>query len=504
MVRTPSAPNTPLPPPPAADHPDLPGWQLLLQLPSAVLVTRAQRIVLANPAAQRLFGQPEAALLGRSPLTLFQPEALPAARARIRALQPGEATDTPIALTVLRPDGASRPVDVTARLLAEPDAGTVLLVLHDVTALRQERAELLRSQAALRQLAAAQHQGLDEARQAWARALHDELQQTLAVIRIELATANDRLASDPATTQARLARVSALALAALAATRRIVNDLRPPVLDDLGLAPALEWLVGQVGRSEQVACSLHLPADATAEDAAAPCSAAAAVALYQVAQAALDHATRQPGTRQVAVALSRGVAGSWVLAVSGDGEGAGGLPPADRPTPWLLALQERLRPLGGVLHWARPAGGGLRLEATVPVDGQRLPPEPAPAEAAAETNAYALLLQFLYRAPVGLLQCAADGTIEMLNPPAARWLLPYSPDGSLDNLFTVLAGALPRLRDAVAAFEPANGTVCDGLALPPAAPRWAPAHLQLSLLQHDGGRLMVLLRDDTAPPPPAG
>lgn len=498
-----------MPTPPAAARFDLTDAPLLQQLPTAVLVTRAQRILLANPAAQRLFGQPEAALLGRSPLTLFQPEALPAARGRLRALQPGEATDTPIALTVLRPDGASRPVDVTVRRLAAPDAGTMLLVLHDVTTLRQERADLLRSQAALRQLAAAQHQGLDEARQAWARALHDELQQTLAVIRIELATATDRLASDPATTRAHLARVSDLALAALAATRRIVNDLRPPVLDDLGLAPALEWLVGQVGRSEQIACTLHLPADPPGgvpgdapDDNAAPCSAAAAVALYQVAQAALDHATRQPGTRRVAVALSRGAAGTWVLAVSGDG--AGPLPPADQPTPWLLALQERLRPLGGLLHWARPAGGGLRLEATVPADGRRLPPEPAPADAASETDAYALLLQFLYRAPIGLLQCAADGAIEMLNPPAARWLLPYSPDGSLDNLFTVLAGALPRLRDAVAGFEAPHGTVCDGLALPPAAPRGAPAQLQLSLLKHDGGRLMVLLRDDAAPPPPAG
>ena len=64
-----------------------------------------------------------------------------------------------------------------------------------------------------------------------------------------------------------------------------------------------------------------------------------------------------------------------------------------------------------------------------------------------ESQEYEALLQFLYMAPVGLVQISSDGTIVMLNPLSAQLLMPLSRDGELTNLFEALAPVAPDLQD---------------------------------------------------------
>jgi diguanylate cyclase (GGDEF)-like protein len=110
------------------------------------------------------------------------------------------------------------------------------------------------------------------------------------------------------------------------------------------------------------------------------------------------------------------------------------------------------------------------------------------------------LLQFLYLAPVGLVQAAADGEIVMINPISAQLLMPLARDGSLDNLFAVLQDLAPQLRAMTAAFDAPCGVVCDGLRLElgDAAAPDGPRVLSLSLLKLDGTRLMAAVTDATA------
>jgi len=114
-------------------------------------------------------------------------------------------------------------------------------------------------------------------------------------------------------------------------------------------------------------------------------------------------------------------------------------------------------------------------------------------------DAYEALVQFLYRAPIGLVQTNLDGTVDMLNPMSSSLLMPLVRDGSMDNLFTVLQHALPQLPQMVAAFHQPSGVVCEGLrlSLGDAAPASAQV-LSLSVLKLDGARLMVTLADATA------
>ena len=81
------------------------------------------------------------------------------------------------------------------------------------------------------------------------------------------------------------------------------------------------------------------------------------------------------------------------------------------------------------------------------------------------------LIQFLYLAPVGLVQTTADGEIQMINPISAQLLMPLARDGNLANLFDALQDVAPGLRGQVGRFGRASGMVCDGqqIQLAPAA-----------------------------------
>ncbi len=110
------------------------------------------------------------------------------------------------------------------------------------------------------------------------------------------------------------------------------------------------------------------------------------------------------------------------------------------------------------------------------------------------------LLQFLYMAPIGLVQARMDGGILMANPLSAQLLMPLSADGCLDNLFTALQGVAPDLQHRALAFAPPHGMVCEALQLQVHAGRAdskGPQVLSLSLLKLDAQRLMAVLSDVT-------
>ncbi|PQO98321.1 GGDEF-domain containing protein [Massilia phosphatilytica] len=117
-----------------------------------------------------------------------------------------------------------------------------------------------------------------------------------------------------------------------------------------------------------------------------------------------------------------------------------------------------------------------------------------------KVDAYEALVQFLYRAPIGLVQAGLDGTVDMLNPMSSSLLMPLARDGSLDNLFTVLQDVAPQLRDLTAAVDAPSGVVCEGLRveLGDAAAPGAAQVLALSVLKLDGTRLMATVTDATA------
>lgn len=113
---------------------------------------------------------------------------------------------------------------------------------------------------------------------------------------------------------------------------------------------------------------------------------------------------------------------------------------------------------------------------------------------------YEALLQFLYLAPVGIVQTALDGSIAMINPLSAQLLMPLSRDGTLDNLFDALEQVAPELRNLVRQFPEPHGTVCDSLRVQLSAGipgRKDARMLSLTVLKLDDSRLMAVISDIT-------
>jgi diguanylate cyclase (GGDEF)-like protein/PAS domain S-box-containing protein len=113
---------------------------------------------------------------------------------------------------------------------------------------------------------------------------------------------------------------------------------------------------------------------------------------------------------------------------------------------------------------------------------------------------YEALVQFLYLAPVGLVQASQDGEICMINPLSAQLLMPLSADGNLTNLFSALGSVAPDLRHLVQDFPLAQGMVCDGVRIPlarNAAIKSQPTMLSLTVLKLDASRLMAVITDIT-------
>ena len=110
-------------------------------------------------------------------------------------------------------------------------------------------------------------------------------------------------------------------------------------------------------------------------------------------------------------------------------------------------------------------------------------------------------MQFLYQAPIGLVQATVDGEITMINPMSARLLMPLAPGGDLNNIFDALQTAAPQLRAQAAAASYPGGEVCDGLRLPVGAAGAGddiPPTLSLRMLRLDARMLMCSVTDVTA------
>jgi signal transduction histidine kinase len=199
----------------------------------------------------------------------------------------------------------------------------------------------------------------EEERRRLGRELHDDLGPTVAGLSMQLGALRPLVRTDPDAVVARLARLEESAAAALADIRRVAHELRPPVLDQVGLGRA----VLQVAESLDVCV-----AEEVVEHG--PLPAAVELAAYRITAEALTNVARHSGARTVRVSL-RESGGCLVLVVADDGAGPGagsGL--------GLGTMRERAEELGGTFGVRRGDGGGTVVTAVLPLDTSTAPAVP--------------------------------------------------------------------------------------------------------------------------------
>lgn len=425
--------------------------RLCAQLPDAALLWLGGRVRHVNAGARALLGGSAAALNART---------LNALRAALPRMGPAAGSGL---VTVLGAAGELRTLCVSVLLQQRGGHRAQLWLLHDVTAEYSERARLQRAHDQLARLSAAVDAEQQRRRREVAARVHDDLLQALVAIRLNLQALAPGGGDDSTHAMAPLQASIDIAHAAIEAGRDIVRSLGSPMLVDLGLAAALEALARDFSKRLGIACRVRVRGNGWHER---PAEADAVHCLYRVAEEALDNVARHARARSVSLGLARDRQGGWLLRVRDDGVGMRAQDREDPQTTGLKVLQQRVQALGGRLVVRSAPGSGTTLTAHCPPEGC----SPSVADPLHEPPDEALT-RFFYRVPVGLVQAASDGHIELMNPRAAAWLLPLSTDGRLDNLFTVLGRVAPQLAARAKALPPTAEVLCETLPI-----------------AHDGGR----------------
>jgi PAS domain S-box-containing protein len=315
-------------------------------------VDREGRITSVNRAGERLSGHSRESLLSMRVEEIVAPEQAELVR-RLRRVKPVRAARTRLEIEIVARDGHRVPLDVTTRVMTENGGGAagVQGIARDVTDRRQ-------AQAAARHL----NDRLEQKVQGIARALHDEAGQLLVSVYLKVA----EVAAEFPENGPDRRRIEGLRHHLDQVTeqlRRLAHELRPLVLDDLGLIAACRFLAEGVSRRSGIPVAVH----GTVGGRLAP---DVETALYRVVQEAVTNAAKHARPRSVAIEFHRrgrrlqgrirdGGLGFDVSEVLGrrGGSGLG-----------LMGMRERLAAVGGALTIRSSPGAGASIEFDVPME----------------------------------------------------------------------------------------------------------------------------------------
>lgn len=204
----------------------------------------------------------------------------------------------------------------------------------------------------------------EEERRRLRRDLHDGLGPTLASQTLKLDAALDLLKSDPDAAAKLLADLKAQSQSTVADIRRVIYELRPPALDELGVVAALRAHVGQYNPLNGLRIQIESPPEGLP-----PLSAAVEVAAYHIAVEALANVVRHAQARECCIRFSladpaRGGRPYLHLEIADDGIG---LPDERRAGVGLFSMRERAEELGGACVVERRVEGGTRVAAQLPL-----------------------------------------------------------------------------------------------------------------------------------------
>lgn len=339
--------------------------QLLEVAPIGVAVHTQGRIVFTNQAGAQLLGAetPEA-LIGKSITEIIHPDGLQAARDRIQRMFAGEVGLYPTDDRYVRLDGTVIPVEVLAVPLTYQGKPAVQVMVTDITGRKQAEESLLRSREQMRELAHYLQQAIENERKFIAREIHDELGQRLTALKIELLKLGEGLPDERLDLAQQLARMSMDIDKTIDNVRSLSSQLRPGVLDDLGLIAAVEWLVNDFSKRTGIPCHLTLP------EIDPDLSQGIATDAFRICQESLTNVTRHARATQVWVDLAVD-AECLRLLVRDNGRGISSDDFPQHKSLGLLGMRERARNWNGEIEISGQPGVGTWVRLRIPLSPAR-------------------------------------------------------------------------------------------------------------------------------------
>ena len=317
-------------------------------------------ITAANRASTKLTGYTADELLGKNVTEFLSEDAYSLATMVKRKLLKGEPVDDRYEQRIFRRDGTEGIVELTTRLITQNGQPVAFHnIARDVTQERKMRDSM---RFYLQEVLVAQ----EEERKRIARDLHDDAGQSLLLLTHRL----DAIASDPRNklpkpVQEKLTQLHSLAVETLSGLRRYAQELRPPILDDLGLVAALEWMADNLITEKGI--DVDVQPDVQGRDLPRE----AQLALFRIAQEALANIRRHAEASKVVIRLESG-AGRIRMIITDNGKGfevpvqisdfssTGKL--------GLIGMQERAHLLRGTLSIQSELGKGTAVIVEIPLE----------------------------------------------------------------------------------------------------------------------------------------
>ncbi len=316
-----------------------------------------RRVVDANPPAERLLGRSLADAVGH-PLGELLPEAADAVRDRLAASN-GAAGSLPEELVVTR-EGATRRYEPTVVAMPDREGPPIgwLMVLRDVTEHHRTLRSLRQADEQRRSLLERVVTSQEQERRQVAGDIHDDAIQAMVAVSLQLQALGGRL-RDPRSTEL-LERLAATATESVGRLRQLVFELRPPLLDEVGLAAAIDQYARRAGELAGFVVQVS-------DESAGELPAELRVVAYRIVQEALANVRAHARAQRVAVRLEE-VEGGVLARVSDDG--AGFLPGLVERRPaghlGLISMREQATMAGGWCRIASAPGMGTTVELWLP------------------------------------------------------------------------------------------------------------------------------------------
>ncbi|MEW4569360.1 PAS domain-containing sensor histidine kinase [Tautonia sp. JC769] len=322
---------------------------LVESAPEGIFIQVDSRFRYVNTTAVTLFGARDAdELLGQEVVDWFDPAERESITRRIALINQHRQIAGRLERTIRRPDGRHVHSEVNAIPIEYRGESGALVFIRDISDRKRAELQLTESSNSLRELTRRLLNLQEAERRSLARELHDQIGQGLTAIKMNLETALMR----PEVLSVRLNDAKSLLDQTLDQVRNLSLDLRPALLDDLGLVPALNWYLDRFTERTGIETSLHVD---PRELSVAPL---VATTCFRTAQEALTNVARHAKASRVALHLTHR-AGRLNLEIRDDGVG---FDPLQATGLGLIGMRERVEDAGGSLRIQSNAQAGTEIQ----------------------------------------------------------------------------------------------------------------------------------------------
>lgn len=332
--------------------PEIPFRGLVEQSLAGLYIIQDQLFQYVNPRFAEMFGHTQQEMAGRPVVDFIAPEDRATVSGNMERRISGQVPSIFYHFKGLHKEGHLVDIDVHGSRFQYRGRPAIIGVGIDMTASRQHQRELEHSQQRLRELSQHLLSLREEQRTKIAREIHDVLGGTLTALKMDLSWLQKNTTEPKLATRAQT--MMELIRDAIETVRKISADLRPGVLDNLGLLDAIEWEAGKFRERMGIECNIAVgPAALDIPDEAA-------IAIFRIFQEALTNIARHAEASRVDI--EAGVDGDALLiAVRDNGRGLSEQATSNSKSYGLVGMSERALQVGATLEIANLAAGGVQV-----------------------------------------------------------------------------------------------------------------------------------------------